>query len=167
MSVMISNAEKLNDDVAFALVIDDDLEMAEEIAESLALPGSAIRMCDSLAGALTAVEQNPTIELIVTDFHLSKDNTSIATGEQLIDCISCLYPNRKFEFVVISGDPYSFIRLRERESVTCQAKPPAPDAILDLMVSKSIPTRYAQLIMKNRLTTRSSKGSPRFETAPT
>ena len=167
MSVLVSNAENLNDDVAFALVIDDDLGMAEEIAESLALPGSAIRISDNLAGALTAVEQNPTIELIVTDFHLSKNNASIATGEQLIDCLSCLYPSREFEFVVISGDPYSFIRLRDRKTVTCQAKPPAPNELLDLMVSKSIPTRYAQLIMKSRMTARSSKGSRAFEPAPT
>lgn len=167
MNPLVSTAECLIDNVAFALVIDDDREMAEEIAESLSLPSNSIRVADSLAGALAAVEENPTIELIVTDFHLTEGGVSAATGEQVIDCISCLFPSRDFEFVVISGDPRAFWHLKERENVSCQSKPPAPDTLLNLLVSKSIPARYAKLIMNTRQLGRFAAGSSAIDIAKT
>lgn len=146
-------------DVAFALVVDDDREMAEEVRETLALPQSSIMIASNLAEALMIIEDHPTIELIITDYYLVTDQNSHTNGEQLIDCLTCRYPRRKFDFIVISGDPYCFNNLRERTTVTCHAKPLISDLLVETLAIKKIPTRYAISVLKSRTVGSLSKRS--------
>ncbi len=160
MDISGSTLQKQEDDLPFAIVIDDDPDMADEIAESIALPRGAILVVDGLAKALRAVEENPTIELVITDYYLTPDQDRYRNGEQLIDCLMCMHPHRNFEFVVISGDPYCFHNLRDRETITCQAKPLIPDVLTNLMIGKGIPDRYAQTMLNAR---KCAVTSPRSE----
>lgn len=146
-SASVSNAFQ---DIPFAIVVDDDPEMAEEVREALALPHEAVLLAESLADALTKIRNNPTIELIVTDYYLAADKSERMNGEQLIDCVACHYPKRNFEYVVMSGDPNCFHNLRERKTVTCHAKPLIPKMLLETLNSKQIPTRYAETVRRVR-----------------
>ncbi len=150
MALSHSIIRKQEDDVPFAIVIDDDPDMADEVAEAVALPRGSIILADSLPAALQVIEENPTIELVITDYYLTQDQDRYRNGEQLIDCLTCMYPDRHFEFVVISGDPYCFYNLREREMVTCQEKPLIPDVLTNILIGKDIPGRYVRSILKSR-----------------
>lgn len=135
-------------EVPFAIVIDDDGDMAQEIAEALLLPDGAVMVTHGLAPALEIVGNHPSIELIVTDYYLTQSDCRPTNGEQLLDCLNCLFPDRTFEYVVISGDPHALRMFHDRPMVTCQLKPLCPDVLIAFQHGKNIPGRYADCLRK-------------------
>ncbi len=93
MALSSSTAQKQQDYIPFAIVIDDDPDMADEVAESIALPRDSIVFADGLGKALQVIDENPTIELVVTDYYLTPEQDRHRNGEQLIDCLVCMYPH--------------------------------------------------------------------------
>ena len=145
-----ASVSRTRNDVPFAIVVDDDREMAEEVREALILPQEAVLLAESLADAMTKIDDNPTIELIITDYYLAADKGHRMNGEQLIDCVAYRHPQRNFEYIVMSGDPYCLHNLRERETVICHAKPLIPRILVETLIGKQIPIRYAESVSRER-----------------
>ena len=131
------SAENLPEQPASVLIVDDDALAAEELAETLELEGFTCIATHTYSGALAALEQNPDIKTIITDFYLRGDSMAVGNGLELIEHARETFPDRKLDFIVVSGDPDVLADCTISGAGKFLAKPIAPASICTMVKESS------------------------------
>lgn len=92
------NSPKPASNAAKVLLVEDDIELAEELAESVAAAGIPVSTVRSAGDAIRLVERQPDVQIIVTDIMLGD-----ISGLELLRKLSTLGPNRRLQSIVLSG----------------------------------------------------------------
>ena len=105
------------------LLVEDDAEALEELADIVTLEGWRSHVARSVQEALDLLTSHPEITVIVTDVHLVEANGKTANGIDLISHTQALFPARNLSFVVLSGDPNSLGSSVQSGAVDFLSKP--------------------------------------------
>lgn len=119
----------LSDTLPSVLIVDDDEVAASELAETLELDGFNCIATSTLEQAISLTTSFPSIKVIITDFYLHGATTATANGLALLERVRGTFPNRMFNFIVVSGDHDVFVDCALTEAVKFLAKPIAPESI--------------------------------------
>ncbi|MEM1297940.1 MAG: response regulator [Pseudomonadota bacterium] len=117
------------------LVVDDDKDASEELSEALEEVGFTCFAAASLAEAIQVAGDHPQITAIVTDFYLTGDDAVADNGIRLIDRLRETFPDRKFDCVVVSGDPEILAECAINGPVKFLAKPIVPESLTSMLLS--------------------------------
>lgn len=101
------------------LVVDDDPEIAELVAEVLESRGYAVATVASAEDALEAMGRNP-FDLVISDLHLSGSSGAILAG-----AIAREWPALARRVILLTGDPSALAG-----DLPCLQKPFAVDDML-------------------------------------
>lgn len=115
------------------LIVDDDVVAASELAETLELEGFNCIAASTLEQALSLPASFPSIRVIITDFYLHGAVTATANGLALIDRVREMFPERSFNFIVVSGDQDVLVDCALTGSGKFLAKPIAPESICSMV----------------------------------
>lgn len=111
------------------LLVEDDVRVRNATRMLLKVEGYEVVTAGSLAEANEAVEANPGIGLLVTDYHLGSDDT----GVQVISSVRSRLGAR-LPAILITGDTSSAMRdLQCDGSLRTASKPINPDELLGLL----------------------------------
>jgi response regulator RpfG family c-di-GMP phosphodiesterase len=111
------------------LIIDDEISLAEELSEAMALQGYSCLVAQSEERAMQLFLDNPDIEHVVVDFYLRGAPGAGRNGLDVIDRLRELAPARNFDCVVISGDPEIVFDCTMSGVTKFLPKPVHPDAL--------------------------------------
>jgi len=87
------------------LLVDDDLAALEELKDIVDLEGWKAKTETSVDGGLRALENDPDINVVVSDCHFDPSEGDGANGIQFISRAQARFPDRELSYIVLSGDP--------------------------------------------------------------
>lgn len=87
------------------LLVDDDRDALEELADIVDLEGWHGIAASSVETALDILDLNRNISVVVTDVHFVAPGGETSNGLQLASRALAQFPDRQLSFVVLSGDP--------------------------------------------------------------
>ena len=132
------DAEKVSGTSPSVLIVDDDAAAANELAEALEIEGFNCIAASTSEQALSITCSFSSIGVIVTDFYLRGSATAAGNGLALIERIREAFPGRKFEFIVVSGDPDVLADCSITGAGKFLAKPIAPESICSMVKDASL-----------------------------
>ncbi len=111
------------------LLVDDDLGVRNATAMLLKVEGYRVISASSLGEAVQKATDEPAIDLLITDYHLSNGET----GVQLIEALRTIVGNG-LRAILVTGDTSSTIRdLKADERIRLASKPIHADELLALI----------------------------------
>ncbi len=111
------------------LLVDDDLGVRNATAMLLNVEGYRVVSASSLGEAVRKATEEPAIDLLITDYHLSNGET----GVQLIEALRTIVGNG-LRAILVTGDTSSTIRdLKADERIRLASKPIRADELLALI----------------------------------
>jgi two-component system, sensor histidine kinase len=111
------------------LLVEDDPAVRDATRLLLKVEGYRVLTAATLAEALSLAAENPQMELLITDYHLSNGETGTEVIATLRQCLG-----RRLAAVLITGDTSSAVReLQRDESVRLASKPIHAEELLTLL----------------------------------
>jgi len=120
---------------AHILLVEDNRAVLGATALVLEAEGYRVTTATSLAEAIECTKDNPDLNLVVTDYHL----TGTDTGKQVISAIRELR-GPTFRAIVISGDTASAVHAFDGDNYLCWLGKPAKPALLLTVLRNFAPT---------------------------
>ncbi|MFG1296504.1 MULTISPECIES: response regulator [Xanthobacter] len=113
------------------LVVDDEPDFLEELAESLALRGLPTVCVRRAADAVEAVGANRDISIVITDIRMPDMD-----GVSLIEALKIAFPDRHMKFVVMTGhaSEEDIRRAEAAGAAACFPKPFALEPFCEVLV---------------------------------
>lgn len=117
------------------LIVDDEVEAAEELAEALEDNGFACFIATSSGQAHDMVRNHPEISAVVTDFYLRGSIPSLDNGLKLIEFLREAHPERMLDCVVVSGDRDVLAECTIQGAEKFLSKPIAPESLTSMLAA--------------------------------
>ncbi len=124
--------------VPTVLVLDDDPVALEEIYEILELEDIPATMASCADAAMSSLDANPQISLIVTDMHLIGANGLQSLGVEFVERARETFPGRELRFIVLSGDAGAIGPSMTKGAIDFLTKPLLPEALLEAVERASV-----------------------------
>ena len=134
------NAEMGSELDPTVLIVDDDIDAANELAEALEFEGFRCITAHTPEKALSLTSSVSSINVVITDFYLWGDATASSNGLALVEDIRNELPARKLEFIVVSGDQDVLVDCTITGVAKFLAKPIAPESICSMVKDASLQT---------------------------
>lgn len=87
------------------LLVDDDQDALEELRDIVELEGWKAVSAASVDAAMSLLESNSDVRVVVTDVHFIDESGEASNGFQLTSRAQARFWDRNLSFVVLSGDP--------------------------------------------------------------
>ncbi len=123
----------LSDVPPSVLVVDDDAVAADELAEALELEGFHCITANTADQAMSILHSLASVSVLITDFYLSGTERPVSNGLGLIDKIQESFPQRNFDFIVVSGDQDVLADCVIGGAGKFLSKPVAPESICSMV----------------------------------
>lgn len=129
-SVIKSESHRISA-IKSVLIVEDDAEAIEELAEIIELEGWTALTARSVKEALEQLE-NSDVKLVVTDVHLGGAGAG-ESGIQLVSRARAMFPERDISFIVLSGDVDAVKSSLQTDAVDFLLKPVSSDDLIDAL----------------------------------
>jgi two-component system, sensor histidine kinase len=111
------------------LLVDDDAGVLKATSLLLKVEGYRVIAASSAAEALQSARDNPTLDLLITDYHLGRDQT----GRQVIEAVRAAVGHR-VKAILVTGDTSSTVRDQHADdAVHLVSKPIDAEQLLALL----------------------------------
>jgi CheY-like chemotaxis protein len=121
-------------DKAHILLVEDNPGVLGAISLVLKRGGYKVSTATSVAEAVQRAQENPDLDLVITDYHLSHGDT----GRQVISAVRKLR-GPKFKAVVITGDTSSAVHAFDGDACLCWLRKPTSASLLLNVLEKFTP----------------------------
>ena len=102
---MMSIEQYSNSADVSVLLVEDDPDALEELADIADIEGWTANSTNSIDEALSIIEKDPKIGIVVSDVHFVDPLGESANGFQLVSRVQAKMPERDISFIMLSGDP--------------------------------------------------------------
>ena len=99
------DTNKMSLDNLKVLLVDDDTTALEELTDVIELEGWTSETASSIETALEILEEDTSIQVVVTDVHFVDPSGKSANGIQFVSRAQARFPDRPLSYLVLSGDP--------------------------------------------------------------
>lgn len=87
------------------LLVDDDQTALEELKEIVEFEGWAAETAATVDHALSKLESDPEIKVVVSDYHFATPDSDGANGMQFVSRAQARFADRDLSYIILSGDP--------------------------------------------------------------
>lgn len=125
----IATGPDLGRDAVKILLVEDDKAVLEELCDVIFLEGWTPIAAPTVETALTLLEEDPHIRVVVTDVHFAKGK-DCANGIQFLSRARAKFTDRALSFIVLSGDPSSVGSTQLEGAFQFLPKPLVPEHLI-------------------------------------